>query len=81
VSPPKTIHSSIIVGGSIGSGRVYDNSGTDTWLVDCRKAASTKVSMRITSLGISNVTNANPFACGSSDDQFDLHLSYLTTQA
>ena len=81
VSPPKTIHSSIIVGGSIGSGRVYDNSGTDTWLVDCRKAASTKVSMRISSLGISNVTNANPFACGSSDDQFDLHLSYLTTQA
>ena len=81
VSPPKSIHSSIIVGGSIGSGRVYDNSGTDTWLVDCRKAASTKVSMRISSLGVSNVTNANPFACGSSDDQFDLHLSYLTTQA
>lgn len=80
ISPPKGIHSGIPVGASVGGGRVNDASANDSWLVDCRKAGTTSINLRYNTTGTPNVTNSVPFTFGSSNDEIQLHLTYLTTE-
>lgn len=80
ITPPKSIHSGIPIGASVGGGRINDASANDSWLVDCRKAGTTSINLRYNTTGTPNVTNSVPFTFGSSNDEIQLHLTYLTTE-
>ncbi len=76
VSLPVTASASLGALVSIGSGRIVDNDGADTYLVDAVIAATTYMTLRFdsqTTLGI--VTHAVPFAWAASD-MLTVHFSY-----
>ena len=56
------------VGCSIGSGRLWDNDGSDSWLIDAQLATNGTLRLRYDmQTAVGNVTNALPFTWATAD--------------
>ena len=73
---PVLADDSLRVRSSLGTGRIYDTTASDTWLCDVRYINENEVRLR-TDEGTTpgNVTHAAPFAWGNSDE-IAFHVMY-----
>ena len=63
-------------GCSIGSGRLYDDSGSDTWLIDAFLASTSNMRLRYDlQTGTGGVSHAAPFTFADAD-YITIHFSY-----